>query len=59
MSIFNFTLKFEVSSVPKVTDALFHLEHTKNLGWESNGIEHAIIRTVQVDSETRQNHGFG
>ena len=48
-----------VTCVLEKPDELFHLEHTKNLGWESNGIEHAIIRTVQVDSETEQNLGFG
>lgn len=47
------------SNVPEKLDVLFHLEHTKNLGWESNGIEHAIFRTVQVDSETGQIYGFG
>ncbi len=46
-------------SLLEKTEALFHLEHTKNLGWDSNGIEHAIIRTMQVNSETRQILGFG
>jgi len=53
-------LRFKTNSnVPEKPDALLHLEHTKNLGWESNGIEHAIIRTMQVNSETRQILGFG
>ena len=52
-------LQFTRLSLLKKTEALFHLEHTKNLGWESNGIEHAIIRPMQINSETGQILGFG